>query len=98
MAPKIIFLFLLLFSQQCIAQFTPKNKQELRKEVAQLINELRISKNLNPLEFDATLLKAAENHSLYLSETKKLSHWQIDRDLAYPIKRVKYFGGNDWHV
>ncbi|MGK0390531.1 MAG: hypothetical protein ACI94Y_003285 [Maribacter sp.] len=98
MASRTILLFLLFLSQQCIAQFNTENKQELRKEVAQLINELRASKNLSPLKFNATLLKAAENHSLYLSGTKKLSHWQIDRDLAYPIKRVKYFGGNDFEL
>lgn len=97
MFPKIIlFLLILVLPIISYAQFTEDDKYLLREELIELINDLRVSKNIRTLEQDPTLLKAAENHSQYLVKKKKLSHWQVDSKLAYPAKRVEYFGGDDF--
>lgn len=58
------------------------------------INAHRQEKELGSLENDATLAKAAANHSSYQGSVKKLTHEQNNASLRTPSLRVANFGGN----
>ena len=96
---KSILPFLLLFISLSIpAQISEGEYTKLRKALSQKINQLRISKKLDPLGSDLILRKAAKNHSEYMAKQSKLSHNQNKYEMANPTRRVKFFNGDDFEI
>ena len=78
---------------------TPINGNELdsdklEKLILTKVNNLRKSKNLNILEYNPILGKAAQNHAIYLNDIGKLSHNQKVRKKRTPMERTDFYGGN----
>lgn len=94
-------IFSILFSVKVDAQ-TPSSILEtgslsspfLESLILEKINAHRQEKKLGTLENDATLVKAAANHSSYQGSVKKLTHEQKTVHLKTPSLRVANFGGN----
>lgn len=76
-----------------LSQLSEQEKSTLRVELGGLINELRLSKGLQPLVFNDTLRAAAEFHSQYMAKSDNLSHSQPKSKYKTPTKRVVYKGG-----
>ena len=93
-----IILFFFLIATPLFAQISEAESQILRAEITKLVNELRASKNLNPLEPDSILQKAAKNQSIYIAGQKKLTHKQDAPRFATPFKRVKHFKGTSFEI
>ncbi len=66
--------------------------------VLQKVNILRDSLNLQPLELDTVLLKAARDQAWYMSHYDKLSHFQKTFTKETPSERVAYYNGNRTYV
>jgi uncharacterized protein YkwD len=59
------------------------------------VNEYRVSKGLNKVQFDTVSYKAAENQASYLYKYDSVvGHDQNNIGLETPGKRYIYFGGN----
>ncbi len=67
--------------------------EKLNSKVTFLINNHRKSLKLKELEKDTFLIKAAEDHSLYLQKLGFLSHEQKDIKKKNPSDRVIFYGG-----
>jgi len=60
------------------------------------INEYRVSKGLNKVDFDTVCYKAADNQSSYLFKNDSVvGHEQKNIGFETPGKRYIYFGGNE---
>lgn len=66
----------------------------LESLILKKVNTHRQEKKLDALLNDATLSKAAANHSSYQGSVKKLTHEQKNDKLKTPSLRVANFGGN----
>jgi uncharacterized protein YkwD len=66
----------------------------LESLIIEKINAHRKEKNLDSLENDATLTKAAANHASYQGSVKMLTHEQKSIHLKSPSLRVANYGGN----
>ncbi len=95
---KYLIFFIILSPLFCSAQLSDSDKEFLRQEVANKVNNLRLSKHRKPLIFNDTLRKAAEYHTTVLVETNKLSHFEKKSDFKTPMKRVEAFGGSDFNI
>lgn len=80
------------------AQLTPEVQSQLRTELAAQINAMRKEKQLAPLAFDNVLKQAAQVHSSYMAEKKKLSHEETVAGLKTPKARVIKQGGRDFEL
>lgn len=67
--------------------------KKLNSKVSILINNHRKSLKLKEFDKDTFLLKAAEDHSLYLKKLGFLSHEQKDVKKKNPSDRVNFYGG-----
>lgn len=86
----VSFLFSIsIFSQQEVEI----DFKKLNSKVSFLINNHRKSLKLKEFEKDTFLLKAAEDHSLYLKKLGFLSHEQKDVKKKNPSDRVIFYGG-----
>ncbi|MEL6863706.1 MAG: CAP domain-containing protein [Bacteroidota bacterium] len=95
----IVILFLsILGCLPTFAQIPGSYATILREEITQHLNELRVSKGLNPLLGNAILRKAARCQSTYMAYHKKLSHYQGKTELSTPAKRVEYFKGLEFDL
>lgn len=87
---SIVILFSIsIFSQQKIEI----DFEKLNSKVTTLINNHRKSLKLKELTKDTFLIKAAEDHSLYLRKMGFLSHEQKDIKKKNPSDRVYFYGG-----
>lgn len=62
--------------------------------ILEKVNAHRQEKGLGELQNEATLAKAAANHSSYQGSIKELTHEQRNASLKTPALRVAKFGGN----
>lgn len=95
------YLIILFFSFQIgaiKAQLTPEIQSQLRTELAVQINAMRKEKQLPPLAFDNVLKQAAELHSDYMAQKRKLSHDETVAGLKTPKARVIKQGGRDFEL
>ena len=67
--------------------------KKLNSKVSILINNHRKSLKLKEFDKDTFLLKAAEDHSLYLKKLGFLTHEQKDVKKKNPSDRVNFYGG-----
>ena len=74
------------------------NKAQLRTELANHVNELRISLGLPALIEHDVLQKAAYLHSTYMAKYDMLSHDEKKGSLATPAKRVRKSGSKDFEI
>ncbi len=95
---KLLLILLLFFVTTSFAQLTEYNKRELRQELFELVNELRLEKGSQPLSFDSVLKKAAQNQSDYMAQEDELTHSQKRFDWSTPRKRVLKLKGNDFAI
>src|SRR5690554_1513235 len=96
MIQRVLFFLIVFFPAIGISQLTDKNAEILRQELATRINDLRISKGVQPLIFSDTLKEAAEFHSDYMASKRTLTHNQRQRKYRTPEERVEEFGGTDF--
>jgi uncharacterized protein YkwD len=88
---KFIKLFLLILTSiNCLGQTT------LDSLVFNQLNNYRKSKRVRSLDFDSKNFKAANHHSIYLSNSNKIVH--TEDTLIYPIDRLKFYGGKSNHI
>lgn len=86
---KIISILFLFLSVSVFAQ------TKLDSLVLVKVNEYRVSKGLNKVEFDTVSYKAAENQASYLyKHDSVVGHEQNNIGFETPGKRYIYFGGN----
>ena len=86
---KIINILFLFLSVSVFAQ------TKLDSLVLVKVNEYRISKGLNKVQFDTVCYLAADNQASYLSKGDlNVGHSQKEVDLDSINKRYIYFGGN----
>jgi uncharacterized protein YkwD len=97
MTKRILFI-ILLFPAISFCQLTVKEKNILRQELSEQINNLRISLGVAPLIDNDTLKKAAEFHSEYMAKKDILSHDEIRSKYSTPKKRVSEFEGSDFEI
>ena len=90
---SILFLVIGLTS---LAQMKPKEEQDLKVELRRLVNEVRVSYNLQSLESNDTLARAAQFHSKYMVENNVLGHEQKLHKYKQPKNRVEHFGGTNF--
>lgn len=69
------------------------NYDFIEKLFNEKLNELRTGKNLNALQKDLNLTKAAADHALYMMENDTVTHFQKSEVKKNPSKRVAYYGG-----
>ena len=98
MTNKLLLFFIILIPLISFSQLTEKDEDILRQELSERINNLRVSKGLNPLLFNETLKKAAEFHSQYMSKNNILSHDEKQSEYATPKLRVLAFDGKDFEL
>lgn len=96
MIQKLLLFLIMLLPLFGSAQLSDKDKEILRAELADRINDLRESKGLKRLIFSDTLREAAEFHSDYMAKYDKLGHDEKKSKYATPTKRVKAFKGKDF--
>ncbi|MDX2362047.1 MAG: CAP domain-containing protein [Crocinitomicaceae bacterium] len=94
----IIGLLFLVIVSSVSAQLSDANKALLRTELAERVNELRVSLGREPLLFNDTLQKAAELHSIYMAKYNLLTHDEKKSSLATPYKRVRKMKGKDFEL
>jgi len=94
MKRTLLLTTLLFCATITFAQLTERNKSELRQELFELVNELRLEKGRLPLMFDPVLKKAAQNQSDYMARENELTHGQKKYEWSTPKKRVLKFEGN----
>ncbi len=92
----ITYLFLLPFLG--ISQLSDQQKDQLREALSERINEQRVKKRLDPLIFNDTLRRSAQQHSEYMAKTNLLTHNQRSRDFSSPKKRVEAIAGDDFEL
>jgi len=81
-----------LFAQN--ADYKKFDTSKLALLIAEGINKVRDSLQAKPLQFsNKSLLKAAENQSVYMASTGKLSHGQTNQKYKDPASRISNFGG-----
>lgn len=91
---KLFFFISFLFSISLFSQEEIEiDFEKLNSKVTILINNHRKSLKLKEFEKDTFLLKAAEDHSLYLKKLGFLSHEQKDVKMKNPSDRVSFYGG-----
>ncbi|MFB6257280.1 MAG: CAP domain-containing protein, partial [Flavobacteriales bacterium] len=95
----IFFLFISLDgidAQGPNSRVVPESLDEelLRKELHRAINELRSEQDLQALEKDPELRKAAQEQVRYISDQGRLTHYQDDPSMRTPSQRVLQAGGN----
>src|SRR5690554_1846286 len=83
-----IFLIVLLPFLSLSQQLSEKDREILRQDLSEMINNLRISKGLKSLIFNDTLRKAAEFHSEYMVKNDILTHNQRLSKYRTPKNRV----------
>lgn len=91
----ILYLFLLT---NCIS-YSQDNKIDvalLETKVFTLINEYRTSLDIEALEKDAILQKAAKDHAIYIAKKQSLTHEQNNSNKKQPKDRVYFYKGNDF--
>lgn len=94
---RLFVLFLTLFlSSFSYAQMTKEQSNYLSTKIHTLVNDLRRSKNVQELQLNDTLAKAADFHSSYMQKSKKLSHDQKSSRYRTPSKRVRHFKGKSF--
>ncbi|MBU2018521.1 MAG: CAP domain-containing protein [Bacteroidetes bacterium] len=81
-----------LFAQVNLA---PNQKDFIGNEVHKLVNELRVSKGIEPLGLSRILKSAAEMQTTYMISNTTLSHFQNSSKLRTPDLRVKSIQGGD---
>jgi uncharacterized protein YkwD len=87
---KIISILFLFLTTTVFAQ------SKLDSLVLVKVNEYRISKGLNKVQFDTVSYKAAENQASYLFKNDNIvGHDQNNIGFETPGKRYIYFGGNE---
>ena len=87
---KIISILFLFLTTTVFAQ------SKLDSLVLVKVNEYRISKGLNKVQFDTVSYKAAENQASYLFKNDSIvGHDQNNIGFETPGKRYIYFGGNE---
>ncbi|MFT5780538.1 MAG: hypothetical protein ACI837_003500 [Crocinitomicaceae bacterium] len=89
MLKKLTFVCFLLIAVFSSAQLTTQNVEQLRLELSEKINSLRISKGLSALLVSEPLKKAAILHSAYMVKSKVLSHDEKSSRYRTPYKRVR---------
>jgi uncharacterized protein YkwD len=86
---KIISILFLFLSVSVFAQ------TKLDSLVLVKVNEYRVSKGLNKVQFDIVSYKSAENQASYLFKNDSIvGHDQNNIGFETPSKRYIYFGGN----
>ncbi|MCP4441246.1 MAG: hypothetical protein GY810_20265 [Aureispira sp.] len=70
------------------------DEQLLEKLILQKINAHRTTKNLETLYEDQILAKAAQNQSDFQAKIKRLNHFQPNKIMANPARRVFFYEGN----
>lgn len=80
------------------AQLTEKNIGEVRTELLQLINLLRLEKGVQPLLPDPKLRQAAILHTHYMVKTQTLSHEEKSATVKTPEKRVRKAKGKEFEL
>jgi uncharacterized protein YkwD len=86
---KIISILFLFLSVSVFAQ------TKLDSLVLVKVNEYRVSKGLNKVQFDIVSYKSAENQASYLFKNDSIvGHDQNNIGFETPGKRYIYFGGN----
>ena len=88
--PVFIFLLLTLFSLQSV---DAQSLEEERKEMLQLVNNLRTSRGLQPLQLSSELNIAAQQHSEDMESNNFFDHIGSDNSsFAQRIRRTNYDG------
>lgn len=95
---RLLIIVTFIISFVGFSQLTDKDKEFLRQELFDKINELRVSKGLSPLISNDTLKKGAELHSEYMAKNDILSHDQRKSKYATPKKRVIAVGGKNFEI
>lgn len=96
---KLFFFISFLFSISIFSQEEIEiDFEKLNSKVTILINNHRKSLKLKEFEKDTFLLKAAEDHSLYLKRIGLLSHEQRDIIKKKPRDRVFFYGGKKFDL
>lgn len=98
MANKTILFLLLFLPAIGFSQLTEKDKDFLRQELSEQINDLRVSLGVKPLKFNDTLQKAAVFHSEYMAKYDVLSHDETRSKYSTPKKRVSEFEGSIFDI
>ena len=98
MTKRILLFLIIIIPLISFSQLTDKDKGLLRQELSERINNLRISKGLQPLLFSDTLKKAAEFHSEYMAKNDVLSHDEKHSKYATLKKRVLAFEGKEFEI
>ena len=62
-------------------------------QVIKLVNEYRISKGLNALEYDTSLYKAAIMQSDYMAVNSKVTHYNSTDGMYSHVSRIQHFLG-----
>jgi uncharacterized protein YkwD len=60
-------------------------------QVIKLVNEYRVSKGLNVLQFDSSLYLAADLQANYMSTNNVCTHYNDIENMGSPFKRIDYF-------
>lgn len=97
MTTRIVF-FILCIPFLSLSQLSEKDKNILRNELTEQINELRESLGVKPLLLNDTLREAAAFHSEYMAKRKDLSHEQVRAKYRTPRKRVDNFNGEVFDI
>jgi uncharacterized protein YkwD len=83
-----------LFAQQPDDDVDYKhNRAYLEKLIEEQINEYRVSKNLPPFIKDQVLTLTAEDQTIFMVKTGKISHSQASSKKETPFDRVMFYNG-----
>ena len=69
------------------------DRELLNSFIQSEVNKLRTEVKLDPVENDSSLRRACLIHSEYMSNTKKIDHYEKKKDVETPKNRVEKFGG-----
>lgn len=89
-------LFLSIYAQNASStvDLATLDEQLLEQLILQKINAHRATKDLSTLHTDQILAKAAQNQSDFQAKIKRLNHFQPNKIMANPARRVFFYEGN----
>lgn len=89
----LLFVSLISFSQTLVSE---KDQEIIRNEINRLVNELRVSKGLQPLVQSDTLIDAAQLQADHQAKIGQVTHDQKHATTATPAQRVEKSKGKDF--